>query len=426
MSALADALTALLRDARRIAVSDTAEVTTVTRAGVVTVRVTDEGRAVLTATLDTRPRAEHPRAEQLELLERRPSSDPPTSPSEDEKPLAQDLATRTELHPPAVRHEVLDLHVESSNDAAKRLGVRRKWTVIVRRVGQPYERHSAHASESEANATATTVHGFGVCSVVTVTPSRSEKSSSGNAHHAYAVEGAWTVVASTDHHGWHRWVCADEATAWRVRVGEADAVAGLVVACVFGPDGSTARRGELHCEPEPVDAAPARIRGLAIGDQITLDDEPVEVLGVDDGGWVWCTVATDRGRPVDEGDCYWHEVTETSPGRWEVRPVDTEAPSAKATRARAEAKATTKAAPKATTKAKIPVEPEADALHAHGEQLIAWQQTEGGPWEVLLSRVSGPESALRETWTLAAQGFRARQYDRRGRCVLDSLSGGTR
>lgn len=65
MSALSDVLCALMRDARRIAVSPDAEVSTTSRAGVISVRVTDGGALLLSATLDTRQRVDAPRAEQL-------------------------------------------------------------------------------------------------------------------------------------------------------------------------------------------------------------------------------------------------------------------------------------------------------------------------------------------------------------------------
>lgn len=76
-----------------------------------------------------------------------------------------------------------------------------------------------------------------------------------------------------------------------------------------------------------VDADDETLYRLAVGDRITLDEEPAEVMGVNAFGFIWRTIATDaRGRSVGEGDCEWSEIEEVSPRVFRVRSVDTETP----------------------------------------------------------------------------------------------------
>lgn len=155
---------------------------------------------------------------------------------------------------------------------------------------------------------------------------------------------------------------------------------------------------------------PMRIRGLAVGDRVTLDGEPVEVMGVDVHGFVWRTVATDaRGRSVDEGDCEWSDVDETAPGVFRVRAVDIETPAQK--------RATKPARVAKAKPARLTPEPEADALTIHDEVCVVGQQEPGGPWELAASGRTVPP----ETWTTARGAYhRLRQYARGGRCSRDS------
>ena len=187
-----------------------------------------------------------------------------------------------EALPASVRCEVFVEDPESEHAAAKRLAVRGKWCVLVRRVGERYALDSAHATEAEAT-TAWTLAGtsFGVCSVLKVTPSRSVQGSYGGAHGAYAVEGSWTVVASTDSHQWHRWVCADEATAQTILGGTSSAVPGLVVASLFGPDGERV----LRSVEAPVDDAPTSAAVIAEGDEALYAGLPLVTLRVKRSVW---------------------------------------------------------------------------------------------------------------------------------------------
>ena len=164
---------------------------------------------------------------------------------------------------------------------------------------------------------------------------------------------------------------------------------------------------------QPAPPAEDDLYRVTIGQRVTLDDEPVEVMGVDVHGFVWRTVATDaRGRSVDEGDCEWSDVDEPTPGVFRVRAVDIETP--------AQQRATKPARVAKAKPARLTPEPEADALRDHGRQVIAWQQTPTSPWEVLLVRTSGPAKVLHDTWARAREGHRAREYNRSGKCVRDS------
>jgi len=177
--------------------------------------------------------------------------------------------------------------------------------------------------------------------------------------------------------------------------------------------------GAPHATPAPV----AVVRTVAeddaddlyrvrIGQRVTLDDEPVEVMGVVEGGFAWRTVATDaRGRSVDEGDCDWSEVEETAPGVFRVRPVEIETPAQQRVPKRA-----------AKTKpARLTAVPEADALSLHGEVCLVGQQEADGPWELAASGARLP----RETWTTARGAYhRLREYNRGGKCVRDSRDEG--
>ena len=160
---------------------------------------------------------------------------------------------------------------------------------------------------------------------------------------------------------------------------------------------------------------PTRIRGLALGDVIDFDEEgPCAIDVIDDEHME--LVARDSGAILS---VTWSEVTEVAPGRWAVLPVRQETP--------AQQRASKRTAPNRTGRARparLIAEPAADRLCAPGHQVIVWQQTPTSSWEVLLSRVSGPAKALRDTWAQASQGHRAREYNRSGKCVRDSRDEG--
>ena len=115
----------------------------------------------------------------------------------------------------------------------------------------------------------------------------------------------------------------------------------------------------------PPDDGPAPIHGVCVGDRLTLDDEPIEVLGVDHEGFAWRTVATDApSRDVDEGECLWSEVEDLGRGAWRVLPVDMETP--------AKAKRETAAKPKRAGKATGPDRSEPARIHGmvRGERIL--------------------------------------------------------
>ena len=175
--------------------------------------------------------------------------------------------------------------------------------------------------------------------------------------------------------------------------------------------------GPRHEPPAPVAVLPppvvepVRIRGLAVGDIITLDDEPVEVMGVDADGFVWRTVRVDaRSRRVDEGDCDWSEVEETAPGVFRVRPVEIETP--------AQQRATKRAAK--AKPARLVAVPEADELAIHGETVIVWQPDENDAWDRVWTENRHGGFRKADAWTKACEGHRAREYNRGGRCTRDS------
>ena len=171
-----------------------------------------------------------------------------------------------------------------------------------------------------------------------------------------------------------------------------DAADGTTTATVTEPDGTVLLRcavravsprrdsrqlglplvpGPQHEAPPPVAVVPARdddgpapIHGVCVGDRITLDDEPIEVTGVDHEGFAWRTVATVRGRSVDEGECLWSEVEDLGRGAWRVLPVDMETP--------AKAKRETAAKPKRAGKATGPDRSEPARIHGmvRGERIL--------------------------------------------------------
>ena len=178
--------------------------------------------------------------------------------------------------------------------------------------------------------------------------------------------------------------------------------------------------GAPHATPAPVavvrapaedDAASDGLYRVRIGQRVTLDDEPVEVMGVDVSGFAWRTVATDaRGRSVDEGDCDWSEVEETAPGVFRVRPVEIETP--------AQQRATKRAAK--AKPARLVAVPEADELAIHGETVIVWQPDENDAWDRVWTENGHGGFRKADAWTKACEGHRAREYNRGGRCTRDS------
>lgn len=168
--------------------------------------------------------------------------------------------------------------------------------------------------------------------------------------------------------------------------------------------------------PEPEDTETTRINGLAVGDQITLDDELVEVMGLDDDGWTWRTVGDDP-RTRDEGECLWSEVEHLGESRWRVRPVETETPAAK--REAAKPKRAAKA-PKARP-ARLTPEPEAAALTRHGQRCVVAMLHEGGPWELVWCDEMPGQMTHDVAWrSVEEQAHRARRYDRGGHCAADT------
>ena len=202
---------------------------------------------------------------------------------------------------------------------------------------------------------------------------------------------------------------ASEPVAWDGRVG-------WVTALV--PPGPTlgqlrSLQRELGYTLHEGDEPPVRIRGLAVGDRITLDEDQAEVMGVDDRGFCWRTV--DGGQSYDEGDCEWSDVDETAPGVFRVRPVETETPAQRRT-----AKAP-KVRPVAARPHRRRPEPEADALARHGEVSLVGQQEPGGTWELAASAARLPPA----TWGIAREAYvRVREYNRGGRCTRDTADEG--
>jgi hypothetical protein len=170
--------------------------------------------------------------------------------------------------------------------------------------------------------------------------------------------------------------------------------------------------------PAAEDTETTRINGLAVGDQITLDDELVEVMGLDDDGWTWRTVGDDP-RTRDEGECLWSEVEHVEGTRWRARSVDIdETPALQ--RGAARPKRAVKA-PKAKPARNVPV-PEADALAIYGEVSFVGQEVDGGPWELAAHGQSMPSRD--ETWaTCRASYVRVREYTRGKRCSRDTRDG---
>ena len=223
------------------------------------------------------------------------------------------------------------------------------------------------------------------------------------------------------------------------RVDLADQADGSTLATSTAPDGTELLRAVLHMPvrghdprqltlpavapvPMPVEAPPApedtettRINGLAVGDQITLDDELVEVMGLDDDGWTWRTVGDDP-RTRDEGECLWSEVEHIEGNRWRARPVETETPAAK------RAAKVTRTPPARS----IPVL-EADNLAVYGERSIVAIIHEGGPWELVWSdALPGHMSYEVAVSSVMAQAHRVRVYHRGKRCVRDSRDRGAK
>jgi hypothetical protein len=231
------------------------------------------------------------------------------------------------------------------------------------------------------------------------------------------------------------------------RVDLADQADGSTLATSTAPDGTELLRAVLHMPvrghdprqltlpavapvpvpaevpPAPEDTETTRINGLAVGDQITLDGELVEVMGLDDDGWTWRTVGDDP-RTRDEGECLWSEVEHVEGTRWRVLPVrtdETPAQQREAARPKRAAKA-----PKAVPARNVPV-PEADDLAIYGERSIVAIIHEGGPWELVWSdALPGHMSYEVAVSATAAQAHRVRVYHRGKRCVRDSRDRGAK
>lgn len=185
---------------------------------------------------------------------------------------------------------------------------------------------------------------------------------------------------------------------------------------------------ELDAAPADLDDdGPAPIHGVCVGDRLTLDEEPIEVMGVDEQGFMWRTVATDaRGRSDDEGECYWNEVTDLGGGAWIVREVDTETPTQRAARERAEARASKPKAPAKARPARLTPEPGADALAVRGVRCVITQLHKGDPWELMWSDHMPRQMVCDEAWkAVQEQAARARRYNRGQRCVADTADGRT-
>lgn len=187
------------------------------------------------------------------------------------------------------------------------------------------------------------------------------------------------------------------------------------------PVAMVAQRSEAPPPADDTDDS-VEVNGLRVGARIVLDGEPVEVLGLDDEAFTWRTVATDaRGRPDDEGECYWTEVEDRGLGQWRILPVETETPTQQVKRTKA-------AKPKRPAKAKparLTAVPGADTIaqSARGSIAIVWQQTAESRWEPVWSAVSPKAAEIDSAWKAACEAHRARQYNRGGRCTRDSLDG---
>jgi hypothetical protein len=176
----------------------------------------------------------------------------------------------------------------------------------------------------------------------------------------------------------------------------------------------------------PEDTETTRINGLAVGDQITLDDELVEVMGLDDDGWTWRTVGDDP-RTRDEGECLWSEVEHVEGNRWRARSVDIdETPAQQREAAKAAKPKRAAKAPKAVPARNVPV-PEADDLAIYGERSVVAIIHEGGPWELVWSdALPGQMTYDVAVSAVMAQAHAARVYHRGKRCVRDSRDRGAK
>lgn len=162
------------------------------------------------------------------------------------------------------------------------------------------------------------------------------------------------------------------------------------------------------------DDGPAPVHGVCVGDRLTLDGEPIEVMGVDEEGFAWRTVATDsQGRSGDEGETLWSELADEGLGRWRSIPTPTPpAPPAPPSKP--------KRAPKARP-AHLTPEPEADALTVRGQRCVITQLHEGGPWELIWSDEMPGQMTHDDAWkAVTEQASRARRYNRGSRCVADT------
>jgi hypothetical protein len=165
-----------------------------------------------------------------------------------------------------------------------------------------------------------------------------------------------------------------------------------------------------------------------VGDRIELDGVAVEVMGVDDEGFIWRTV--EAGDDRDEGEALWADVLPFAVGVWVTRdpeaveaPAVEAAPPAKKTRAKkARAPKVASTEPAAPVPHRLQAVTEADELAHRGEHSLIGLR--GGEWLTLATRASAetlPEWHLR--CTTASKAVRVRVYDRGAHCTWDSLDG---
>lgn len=422
MSALVDALGLLLRDARRATLAPDAEIRVVARAGVTEVRVVDGGRTVLAATLDLRPAATPPRAEQLALPM------PQTGGAAVLDGLARCVDTelldealeeiRERSRPLSQPEDLWELVIDDWPSASRALEVLPDGAVVLWTPGLDDTMRTVVPADVEAvlRAAATDagakvlredpVDDRGIpCHIVrsgdAISTDRGPATVLGLIDSgpddvrglALQVDGA-PVVAWLDG-------AVVAAEGLRLRVSDRWTASQIGGAWVAAP--IAVREVE---RVDPVD------RGVSVGDRITLDDEVCRVTAVD--GLSLEAVSEDGDEAGTRLAAPWTAIERTAPGEWRTRLPVSARPAAPARPPRPPRRT------QATRPARLTAVPEADELAERGAVTIVWQPTAAAPWEIAWT--SAQHGGLRrdDAWARAAEGARAREYNRGGRCTRDS------
>lgn len=438
--AVAEALQGVLPLARRIATSPTAEVSTTTRSGVTTVTVTDGTATLLRVTLDARPRVEPPRGEQLAMFTES------GAPARHTRTPAPEPAPMALVHL-QVRESFQQEHLwRPTPGALAPLGPKGPFvawsradyhwlrTVVARELADAILAISPGAFE-ETPAGARADHTVRVGATVPA------------ARDMNAVRGAPARVLAVAPIDLTRVCDTGPVLCAIVELDDAPRAAVLAEAryldhadegfylvaqypatqgengewlCPLPEEPAKAKRFKPKAKkpaPEPSADDTVRIRGLAVGDRITLDEDEIEVMGVDEQGFVWRTA--DDGRDRDEGDCEWSDVEEVSPRVYRIRPVETETP-AKQRAARRSRKAPPKSAAHAARRDDLDM-----IAHASWASLVI----SAGGSATMTERPDGLTDAawraqVRALVAGATELGHARLYSARRRCIWDSRDGG--